>query len=230
MPRDDFSGKGKYARIATALNDLGLWVNRFRAAPPLLLRSQPGGGVALGLSTDSLAGTVLGQMRHPFQLTINGGNYEIRGGNVHTGTGTIAVSGLSGGYTGGSRQFWLTVTYPNDGTADAVIDSGGTVPSSDHLADTVPAECGAVPAYYGWARIVVPLASATAGVVSQCQYSDLYLPRGKTLYVQRVIGHEWNEAGALRLVVVNDLYVNGVLRSVGSPACETVFATGGCPE
>lgn len=230
MARDNFTGKGKYTRVAGALNDLGVWINRFRAAPPLLLRDQPGGGVALGLNTPALAGSILGFMQHPFQLTVADGNYEIRGGSVHTGTGILSAAGRSGGYAGGTRQFWITITYPNEGTPGAVIDSGGSVPSSDYVADNIPADCDQIPAYSGWAKIVVPLAAVVAGKVSQYQYSDLYVPRGKTVAIQRVVSLVWSEEAALQQVVSSEIYVNGVLQAVTAPACQTIFATGACPE
>ncbi len=230
MPRDDYSGKGKYARLAAALNDLGTWINRFRAAPPLLLRDQPGGGVALGINAPALAGAILGFMQHPFQLTVADGSYEIRGGSVHTGTDIVGAAGRSGAYSGGTRQFWLEITYPNEGTATAVIDSGATVPASAYQADDIPADCESFPVYAGWARIVIPLASVAAGNVSQYQYSDLHVPRGRTVAVQRVASLVWNEENAMQQVVVVETYVNGVLHAVTSPTCQTVFATGACPE
>jgi len=55
MLRIDFTGLGKYRPIAAALNALGRWANGFRVAPPLLLRTQPDGSVALGLSLDILS-------------------------------------------------------------------------------------------------------------------------------------------------------------------------------
>ncbi|MDX9979644.1 MAG: hypothetical protein RBU25_06285 [Lentisphaeria bacterium] len=229
MARDNFTGKGKYARLAAALNELGGWVNRFRAAPPLLLRSQPGGGVALGINTPAMAGAILGFMQHPFQLTVAEGNYQIRGGSVHTGTGIISASGHSGGYSGGTRQFWLTITYPNEGTATAVIGSGGTVPASDYAADPMPVGCDETPVYAGWAKIVVPLAAVAAGNVSQYQYSDLYVPRGKTVLATRVVGHEWVD-NELQAAVIQETYVNGVLAAVSGTNCLTLFATGECPE
>ena len=230
MARDNFTGKGKYARLATALNELGGWVNRFRAAPPLLLRNQPGGGVALGINTPAMAGAILGFMQHPFQLTVADGNYEIRGGGVHTGTGILSVSGRSGGYSGGTRQFWLTITYPNEGTPSAVIDSGGAVPASDYVADDIPVDCDQSPVFSGWAKIVVPLAAVVAGKVSQYQYSDLYVPRGKTVTIQRVVALAWSDENALQQVVASELYVNGVLQAATNPFCDTIFATGECPE
>jgi len=229
MPRDDFSGKGKYTRIAAALNELGGWINRFRAAPPLLLRAQPGGGVAIGINAPAMAGAILGFMQHPFQLTVADGNYEIRGGSLHTGTDILSVAGKSGGYTGGNIQFWLAVTYPNEGTATAVIDSGGALPASDYVADPMPVACDETPVYAGWARIVIPLAAVAAGNVSQYQYSDLYLPRGKTVLATRVVGHEWVD-GELQAVVLQETYVNGVLTAVSGTNCLTLFATGECPE
>lgn len=232
MPRDDYTGKGKYARIATALNTLAKWQNNFGVAPPLLLRRQPGGGVRLGIDPPDLDGSVPGgAMHHPFQLIVDGdGNYEIRGGSVDTGIDVLSASGFSGDYTGDTKHFWLVLTYPNDGDATAVIDSGDTVPSSDHLADDIPVDCDEAPTNSGWAKIVIPLASVGPDQVSQYQHSDLYVPRGKTVSVQRVVALAWDEDNALQQVVVSEVYVNGVLQTVTDPSCQTIFATGECPE
>jgi hypothetical protein len=51
--RVNYKGDGKYANIAAALNEIGKWINSFGVAAPLMLRSQPGGGVRIGIDEET---------------------------------------------------------------------------------------------------------------------------------------------------------------------------------
>lgn len=78
MPRDDYTGKGKYARIATALNALAKWQNNFGVAAPLLLRRQPGGGVRLGIDLqDSAPGGFSGETEFVAGFRWNAGQLQL---------------------------------------------------------------------------------------------------------------------------------------------------------
>ena len=229
-PRDDYTGKGKYAIIAKPLNRLGTWVNRIHFAPPLMKHAGPDGSISVAIQTEALAYLVLAQMYHPWQLTCDGvGGYEIAGGNLLAGTETIAVDGFKG--TGaGTRHFWLYVKYPNDTSEPtAEIREGSSLPDPSYEADSLPGDPLCDPVILdGWCEIVVPLAKILSGQAVQYQYADLYIPRGKTITVSRVIDHFWDD-GTLKHVMVTETYVNGVLRTITGPSCKEVFQTDVCP-
>lgn len=231
--RADYTGKGKYGIIAKALNRLGTWVNRIHFVAPLMKHAGPDGSISVALQTQALASLILAQMSHPWQLTSDGlGGYKIRGGSVLAGTEMVPVAGISTSVpAGGSRIWWLYVKYPNDTSSPtAEIKDGSSLPSATYDVDELPGDpvCDAVN-LSGWCEIIVPLAEVTAGEPVQYQYSDILLPRGRTITVTRVVDHFW-DGGTLKHALVTETYVNGVLRTITGPSCKEVFQTGDCPD
>ena len=232
LVRADYTGKGNYGIIAKALNRLGIWVNRIHFVAPLMKHTGPDGSIAVALQTQALASLVLAQMSHPWQLTNDGlGGYKVRGGRLHAGAETVSVAGISTSVpAGGSRVWWLYVKYPNDPSSPtAEIREGSSLPAAAYEVDDLPGDpvCDAV-TLDGWCEIIVPLAEVIAGEPVQRQYSDILLPRGRTVTVTRVVDHFW-DGGTLKHALVTETYVNGVLRTVEGPSCKEVFETDDCP-
>lgn len=231
MPRDDFTGQGKYQVIAKALNRLGAWTNHFRAAPPLLKREQ-NGSVALGVDPVAMAGLVLAELTHPFQLLVaDDGDYTVQGGQVNTGQSALSVDGVSGNLPTGTYYWWVYLRYPNDGsTATAEVRHAAALPAADYETDDYPGSQSCDPVVpVGWAEVIIPIATLVDGVVTQHVFTDLYIPCGQTISVTRVLDHYW-DGGTLKHVMLTETYVNGILRTVSGPSCKAVFDTGDCPE
>ncbi len=229
--RDDYSGKGKYGLIAQALNRLGAWVNHFRVAPPLLLREQ-NGSLALGVDATAMAGQILAELQYPFQITVDGeGNYTMQGARVNTGQSMLSMSGSSGTMPTGTHYWWVYLRFPNGNSSPtAEIRSGSAIPDADYETDDYPNgdSCESITPN-GWAEVVIPAAVSVGGIVTQYLCSDLYVPRGQTVSVSRVVDHHWDDS-TLKHIKVTEIYVNGVLRTVTGPSCEEVLATEDCPE
>jgi hypothetical protein len=211
---------------------------RIQATSPGIRVLETANGVELGLDMQTVYNVAqkATEADHPWRLSrsLPGTACRVSGGEVYTGQETIPVSGISGSVpTSGDHYWWLRLRYPNQGTgqtATGIIEEGSSLPDADFQTDEIPEAQPCDPTTFsGWCEVIVPLAKSASGNVSQLMHSNLYIPRGFTVSVDRVVSVHW-EDNKLQYAIATDTYVNGVLTETTSASCEDIFSTGDCPD
>lgn len=221
--KDWWHARGRLTHVAAWMNQVAGWCNRFDAAYPLVALKQ-NGSVYLVMQQDAIPAT------HPWKATrTSATKLTVAGGSVNLGDEVLAVEGTTETISVGAVKVWLKVTIPNDGEPSAKIDSGADWPEEDYEVDSLPGDPACTPpSLDGWCKVYIRLAEVDDNVLTQLAHSDILLPRGQTIELTRVLAHYWDDV-TLKLVVLTETLINGIVRDVSGPTCVSVFATGPCP-
>jgi hypothetical protein len=205
------------------------WIeNQESASPQLLIHPTPKGQVFH---------LELAETTNPWKITAEDDEgtmkASVAGGRVYDGTAdytAVAALGDVAVPTGG-LCIWVEVKQYNDASTpdECMLKTGTAWPTDDYQLDTVPAAAGPV-AWTGWCVRNWRVGTVAGdGTTVQMLLEDVTAIRGLTASRQVQMSSTMTST-EFRIVTTTEIYVAGVLASVGDPVSTLVAALGPCPE